>query len=831
MNLTFLRKFSATLLLSVAVVASAQKLPTKQEAAARAEKILTQMTLEEKVAYIGGDRDFYIRAIPRLNVPEIKMSDGPLGTRNDGNSTAYPAGIALAASWDIKLAHEMGAALGSDSRARGVNILLGPGLNIYRAPMCGRNFEYFGEDPYLASRMAVADVQGIQSMGVIATAKHYAANNQEWDRNRVSSDVDERTLREIYLPSFEYAVKEGHAGAIMDSYNLVNGVHSTQNTFLNIDVARKDWNFTGIIMSDWEATYDGVAAANGGLDLEMPSGKFMSPTTLLAAVKDGSVKESVIDEKVRRILRTSIEFGFFDRPQKTATPWNDPASRAVALKVAQEGFVLLKNQGGVLPLDRTKFKNIALIGPNAGIPATGGGGSSKIDPFSAVSPVDAVKNLVGDSAKIAYYPGLQLISDVFKTTSFTTTADGDTHGLVTEFFNNKDLTGPPALTRTDEHIAFNWSGGPYAPNGQQENFSARFTGYYTPAADGTYTFAVSGDDGFRLFVDDKPVIEQWVYQGETIVTKALDLKAGQHYKLRLEYFQGGGGAALGFGVTDGKSSALTDAVNAATNADLVILCVGFDDKSEGEGADRTFALPQPQYELIKQVEAANKNTVMVLTAGGNVDMVPFIDNTPALLHVWYPGQEGATAMAQVLFGDINPSGKLPASFERRWEDNATYNSYYDPDKTLHVKYTEGIFVGYRHFDKDNVKPMFPFGYGLSYTTFQYGGLKIGAPSADSTVPVTFTVKNTGKRAGAEIAEVYVGEKNPKVPRPVKELKGFARVELKPGESRSITVNLDRRAFSWYDANSHQWTADTGNYDILIGSSSAKIELTGNVALR
>jgi beta-glucosidase len=825
-------KFQVVVALFATMFASAQSAPSPQAVADRAEKILKQMTLEEKVAYVGGLNDFYVRAIPRLGTPELKMSDGPIGLRNDGKATAYPAGIALAASWDENLAKEFGASLGRDARARGVHFLLGPGVNIYRAPMCGRNFEYFGEDPYLASRMAVNDIEGIQSQGVIATIKHFAGNNQEWDRHHVSSDIDERTLREIYLPTFEAAVKEAHVGAFMDSYNLLNGVHMTQNGRLNTDIIRGEFGFTGVVMSDWDATYDGVAAANGGLDIEMPSGQFMSPDTLLKAVKDGSVKESTIDDKVRHILQTAIAFGFFDRPQKQGPPATQeiPQSRATALKAAQEGAVLLKNSG-VLPLDRTKLKTVAVIGPNAGVAVTGGGGSSLIDPYSAPTPYEAVKKLVGSSVNVVFKPGLIRLDEYFKTTKFTTTADGRTPGMVAEFFNNGDLSGTPAVKRTDEHVSFDWQEGSYTPGGPTDTFSARWSGYFTPSSDGNYSLLVSADDGYRLFVDDQKVLDQWPYHGMLITQKLIPMTAGHHYKLALEYHEGTGQASIGFGISDNKSTAREDAVAAAKSADAVILCAGFDATSEGEGSDRPFALPKEQLDLIHDVLAANKNVVLALNAGGNLDMRPFIDQTPALLHLWYSGEEGATALAQIVFGDVNPSGKLPASFEKRWEDNATYNSYYDSDSSKHVKYSEGVFLGYRHFDKSDVKPMFPFGFGLSYTSFQYGGLKVGEPGNDGTVAVTFQVKNTGQRAGTEIAEVYVGEKNPKVDRPAKELKGFSRVELKPGESRSVTVRLGKRSFSYYDVNTKHWVSDAATYDILVGPSSEKIDLRGEVKLQ
>lgn len=790
------------------------------------------MTLAEKLDYIGGYNDFYVRPIPRLGVPALKMADGPAGVRNYGDSTAYPTGIALASTWNPALVEEVGVSMGQDARARGVHFLLAPAVNIYRAPMCGRNFEYFGEDPFLSSRMAVAAVKGIQSQGVIATVKHFAGNNQEWDRHHVSSDIDDRTLHEIYLPAFESAVKEGHAGAIMDSYNPLNGVHMTENEGMNAGIAKKEWGFRGIIMSDWDATYDGIAAANGGLDLEMPSGKFMSRETLLKAVKSGRVQEATIDDKVRRIVRTAIEFGFFDRPQQIdSIPRGNPAAHRVALQAARESIVLLKNNG-LLPFDPAKLKRIAVIGPNAGVAITGGGGSSLVHPFEAATVVDAVKKLVGMETTVGYAPGVPVASDSFRQTEFSTTAEGGTPGLVAEYFNNPELKGAPALVRTDQHIVFDWGEGSYISGGPVDDFSARWTGYFTPASSGTYEFAASGDDGFRLYVDDRPIIEQWQYRGEAVTAQELRLVAGKHYKIRLEYFEGTGQAKIGFGISDGAPGALPLAVDAARNADAVILCAGFSSMTEGEGSDRPFDLPKEQVALIQAVLAVNHNVAIVLNAGGAVDVSRWIGSAPALLQAWYGGQEGGTAVAQVLFGVANPSGKLPISWERRWEDNSAFHSYYDRNGSKHVAYTEGVFLGYRHFDRAAVKPLFPFGYGLSYTTFRYGGLKIEPAKAtgNQTVQVTFNLTNTGSREGAEAAEVYVAEKRPKVERPVKELKGFAKVSLRPGETRTVTVPLDRRAFSYYDTAAAKWTVNPGDFEILVGSSSQQIEARGSVTI-
>jgi beta-glucosidase len=803
------------------------------EADQRAEKILSQMTLEEKIDYIGGVDGLYIRAIPRLGVPDLKMSDGPLGVRSYGLSTGYPGGINMAATWDTELEHEVGIEMGRDARARGVHFLLGPGMNIYRAPMCGRNFEYFGEDPFLASRMAVAVITGIQSQGVIATAKHFMGNNQEWDRHNVSSDIDERTMREIYLPSFEAAVKEGHVGAIMDSYNLVNGTHMTQNPHLMEEIAKKEWGFKGIIMSDWDATYDGVAAANAGLDLEMPSAKFMNRDALLPAIQSGTVSQATIDEKVRRILRTAIEFGFFDRPQYDPDDSTfNQEGRSVALKAALGGMVLLKNNG-VLPFDKFKLRTIAVIGPRAFPNIPEGGGSAHVATIVTQSFLEGISNyLAGTGTKIAYSPGIPDPSDVFNQTVFTTKPEGREVGLAGEYFDNAHLEGSPARIRTDASINFagDWWETPGAA--RAAGHSVRWTGYYTPKTTGEHTFYARGRDGFRLYVDGSLVMDHWEWGGGELQLKSVQLEAGRHYKLRLEYFRNGGRIMIGFGIATSDNAELTRAKEMASKADAVVLCVGFDVSTEGEGSDRSFALGGGQNDLIKAVLGANKNVVIVLTAGGNVDMSGWIESAQALLDAWYPGEEGGTALARILFGDVSPSGKLPASFERRWEDNATYNNYYDTNGGKHVAYAEGVFLGYRHFDKAGIKPLFPFGYGLSYTTFKFTNLKVTPRifQGDEPVKVSFEVTNTGQREGAEVAEVYVSDTHAKIARPIKELKGFAKVDLKPGETRSIEITLNRRAFSYFDAGKMQWTADAGDFGILVGNSSAHIELEEKVAL-
>jgi beta-glucosidase len=810
----------------------AQTGSSKAEVEARVESILSKMTTDEKIEIIGGMNDFYTRPIPRLGIPSLRMSDGPMGVHDFGLTTAYPAGIALAASWDVALAERFGASMGKDARARGVNFILGPGMNICRAPMNGRNFEYFGEDPFLASRMAVSVIQGMQGQHVVATAKHFAGNNSEFARMTLSSDIDERTLREIYLPAFEASVKEGHVGAVMDAYNLVDGTYMTQNDYLNNEILKKEWGFDGILMSDWGATHDGVAAAKGGLDLEMPSPTLMNRDALLPAINQGNLAIAILDDKVRRILRVAIEFGFFDQPQTdTAIPAYSQEGRQVALEMARGSIVLLKNSGNLLPLDASKLKTVAILGPDAYPAVISGGGSAESKPFNSVSYLEGISNRLGTKVNVLYGVDVPVLDEVFENSDFVTSPGGEP-GLKAEYFSNQDLKGPPALARTDRHVHFDWGEGSFAADEPIDHFSVRWTGYFVPKESGDYQFFTSADDGVRLFIDDQIGIDDWTPHSQTMDTVARHLEGGKPYKIRLEYFEDVGSAIVGFGVTRAEAFIGRQTKALAEKADAVIICVGFDPKTEGEGFDRPFQLPGGQDELIRQISAVNKNVIVVVTAGGNIDMTHWIDNVPALLHAWYPGQEGGTALAQILLGDYSPSGKLPVSLERQWEDNPTFHNYYPDNGSSHVKYAEGIFVGYRGSEHSGVKPLFPFGFGLSYSTFEYSRLSVTPQTGNLNEPVSvsFDVKNTGRREGAEVAELYVGDSHASVARPVKELKAFAKVNLKPGESRRVTLALPRRAFSFYDVTKKDWSAEPGDFAILVGGSSDNIPLRGKFAL-
>ncbi|MBO9633041.1 MAG: glycoside hydrolase family 3 C-terminal domain-containing protein [Chitinophagaceae bacterium] len=797
---------------------------------ARVNDLVSRMTLEEKIDYIGGYKGFYIRGIERLGLPEIKLTDGPVGTHKDGKSTAYPASVLSAATWDTALVYELGKQLGRDSKARGVHVLLAPGVNILRAPMGGRNFEYFTEDPFLNARMAVAYVKGLQDEKVVATVKHYAANNQEWDRHNVSSDIDERTLHEIYLPAYKAAVQEARAGSIMNSYNLINGVHASQHDLLNNKILKESWGFDGFVMSDWSSTYDAVGAANGGLDLEMPRARFMTREKLIPAIQEGLVKESTIDDKVKRMLRIIFRFGFFDNEQLDKNiPLDNPDAAKVALDLARGGIVLLKNQKGLLPLNTANTKTLAVIGPNANAYISGGG-SSYTFPFHSVSVLQGIQEF-SKNVNTVYAPGLPTLPDLVAQSVFYTEKGSRIRGLKAEYFSNIKLSGIPAKTIIDSTVSIN-NGWHIAAENQGIPFdhcSMRWTGVIRPDKTMGYQFTVRGFDGFRLYVDTALVINEWRDQGITTRDAVVQLEAGKEYNIRLEYFANVHPVDISFAWRPDKIL-FDDAIAAASKADAAIVCIGFNESSERESNDRPFALPQFQDSLIQCIAKANPNTIVLLNAGGNVDMEKWISKVPALLHTWYAGQEGGTAIAEVLFGRTNPSGKLPVSFEKRWEDNPAFNYYYDPTNSKRVPYKEGIFMGYRHYDRSTVKPRFPFGFGLSYTDFKYSGLKL-EKTGDATLKLSFDITNTGRLDGAEVAQVYVRELGPKLPRPYKELKGFSKTFLKKGEKKTITIMLDATAFEYYSTEKHGFVHDAGKYEIIVAASAEDIRLRKTVQIR
>src|SRR6266850_1860417 len=629
---------AAVLIFSCVCSLAQSNSPSSAQIETKIDSILGQMTIEEKIDLLGGVDGFYVRGIPRLGVPRFKMADGPLGVRNFGPATTMAGGIGLAATWNPALAEQVGTEIGRDARSKGVHFLLGPGVNIYRAPMNGRNFEYFGEDPFLASRVAVGCIKGVQSQGVSATIKHFLGNNSEFDRHNSDSIIDERALREIYLPVFEAAVKEAHVGAIMDSYNLTNGLHMSQNKYLLTDVVKKEWGFDGLIMSDWSGTYDGIEAANAGQDLEMPSGLHMNQQILRPAIEQGKVSIATIDDKVRRILSTAVRFGWLDRDQTgLSIPRYNPQGRQVALNAAREGITLLKNEGGLLPLSTRKIKSILIIGPDAFPAVPVGGGSAEVQPFAAISYLEGLANYPvnhsGNLFQVNYDRGVLSYSDLANATNFTTAETKGQSGLRAEYFDNLDLKGTPRITRTEEHLDFGTAARLLFP---EQTLSSRWTGYYSPQDSGSYdvfvqtTREVGGS--YRLYVDDKLVLDNWTTLTALADYRTLRLEPGAH-KIVLE--QHGRAfrraARLRMGVVRAGQFVSDNAKKLAASADVVVVAAGFDSESEAESADRTFRLPLGQDELIQEMAAANKNTIVVMTSGGSVDMNAWLDRVPTLV--------------------------------------------------------------------------------------------------------------------------------------------------------------------------------------------------------
>jgi len=839
----FMRTCMLPILLICALSALAQApAPSSPGIEAKAHAMIAKLTLEQKIDLLGGVDGMYTHQSPSIDLPRFKMSDASVGVRTWGPTTAYAGGVSLAATWDRDFARKLGEALGKDARARSVNFLLGPGVNIARSPINGRNFEYLSEDPFLNGDMVVPFIQGVQSQGVIATVKHYALNNQEYNRHNVDSEADERTMREIYLPAFEAAVTRGHVDAVMNSYNLINGSHATQNEFLNLKVLKGEWAFKGILMSDWDATYDAVGAANNGLDLEMPGPRFMNSKNLLAAVKDGTVKEATMDDKLMRLFCTVLRYGFLDRPQfDPADSTYSVADRAVALQGALESITLLKNEGQTLPLDASKVKTIAVIGPNAWPAVTGGGGSSEAQAFEPVSILTGIANLAGPNVHVLYTRGLPEMNDVFWNTHWAGKVNVAT-------YPSKDFTGTPE-TADAQGIA-NWKDEWWGPDDKTPR-SIRYTAAFKAEKAGKYLVlaAISGNDSYKITIDGKQLTSPPHAEGQAPQFWTLDLTAGQQVSVVTDYLPGFVGIRFGLGMAYEPDLISAEAKEFAAKADVAIVAVGFNKGTEGEGADRTFELPWGQDSLIEAVAAANPRTIVALTGGGGMDTRRWLDKVPALLHTYYPGQEGGTAVAEVLFGKHNPEGKLPVSFDRSWDENPSAKYYYPipgADTTLHVtetdgrkvdyviphvKYEDGLMVGYRYWTTTGKHPLFPFGFGLSYTTFSFSKLQAPATAASgSTVPVSFDVTNTGSVAGAEVAQLYVSDPSARATRPERELKGFEKVRLAPGETKHVTLNLDARAFSYWDAAAHKWTIDPGKFVVRVGDSSENTPLHAELTL-
>nr|BFE58803.1 hypothetical protein GCM10020063_033290 [Dactylosporangium thailandense] len=793
-----------------------------QTPAQRADELLAAMTQAEKLTMLHGGAGCgfagCVDANTRLGIPQIRLQDGPVGA-GDGFTgvTQLPAPVASAATWDTALARRYGEVLGAEQWGKGTNVVLAPTVNIVRDPRWGRAFESFGEDPYLAGQIGAADIQGIQSQGPMAQVKHYAAYNQETNRNTLSDNaiVAARTQREIYLPAFEAAVQQGQADSAMCSYSAVNGAFACENGPLQNDVLKRDLGFTGFITSDWGATHSTVASANNGLDMEMPGSQYFG-AALTTAVQNGQVSQATIDDHVRRILLSMFRRGLFDKTQTvdTAAVVTTSAHADVARQVARDGAVLLKNAGNALPL--AGGATVAVIGPGGGTRAmVQGGGSAAVNAPYVVTPYDAIH---ARSASAVYAPGIPAADG-----ALPPVPAGAFTGLTAAYYNSTDLSGTAVLTRAETAIDKVWGGASPAPGVNATNWSARYTATLHPTVSGTYQFSLTSDDGSRLIVNGQQVINNWFNQGSTTRTGSVTLSAGQNVSVEVDYFQGGGASNLTLGWSAPGQSVHDQAIAAARGAGTALVFV---DNFESEGSDLAgIDLSAAQNQLVADVAAVNPNTVVVVNSGSAVAM-PWVNSVKAVVEAWYPGQEDGNALAALLYGDANFTGRLPVTFPARLADVPANTTAQWPGQGGQVQYSEGLKVGYRWYDAQNVTPLFPFGHGLSYTTFTYSNLTVATPDATGRVAVAFDVTNTGTRAGAEVPQVYVGQPA-STGEPPKNLRGFAKVSLAAGQTQRVTVTLDARSFqTWGTA----WTTTAGTHQVYVGASSRDIRLTGQVSI-
>ncbi len=812
----------------------------------RVEDLLGRLTLDEKVALMAGSAPFTLHGVSRLGVPAVRVTDGPTGVRSQEGAaaTVFPVGVAMAATWNPDLTAEVAAAIAREALALNNQVVLAPTINIVRTPLWGRAFETYSEDPFLAGVLGAAYIDGLQGEGVGASLKHYAVNNQEVGRMTLSAQVDERTLREIYLAGFEIAVKTAHPWTVMAAYNRVNGTYATEHDHLLNDILKGEWGWDGVVVSDWGAVHATVPAACGGTDLEMPGPPRWFGEALLAAAHSGAAPDYRIDDAARRMIRLILRTGVLDGRPAPDGELRTSRHRAIAARAAEEAVVLLKNEGDLLPLDPTALRTLAVVGPNAAASRIQGGGSSQVRGVRGVSILQAIGDLLGERADVLHADGgdNEPVPPAARPEMFSPDAARGAVGLTCEYFADTGFVGPPYRAGVERGVGKLVSA--QALSGRNEGLAAlRWSGWFWPERAGRHEFAVRAPGACRLRLDgadliglDTPgVADTMDILGTSVARRiaAVDLAAGAGYPITLEYVRPADLADLAWeqvfvGVRSPRGS-IDEAASLAARADAAVVVIGAASTSEGEGYDRAgLDLPGDQNALVEAVLAANARTIVVLTNGAPYAL-PWIDHAPAVLEAWLGGEEGPHALARILFGDAQPCGRLPVTFPRRLEDTPAHPYYPGGDTAV---YGEGLFVGYRHFDRAAQPPLFPFGHGLTYTSFAYSGLE--APeqvTAGEAVDIVFTLTNIGLRPGKETAQLYVRPRGPSVERPVKELKGFAKVALAPGERREVRMRLDARAFSFYDPGRHAWIAEPGAYDLLICASAADIELQTTVRLK
>jgi beta-glucosidase len=820
----------------------------------RVTDLLGRMTLQEKVALVTAGK-----GCARLELPSYVNEHGPFGFKGRFGSekepmligTYFPVSIAMASTWDQPMVSNITSAMGAEMKAAGGMGAAGPAMNIIRDPRAGRSFEYFTEDPFLNGGIATAYTLGLQSQKVMACLKHFACNNQELNRHAIDVLVSERALREIYLPGFKAAIQDGGAWSVMAAYNLLNGTHCCENPFLLMQALRKDWGFKGFVMSDWAGTHSTEASATAGLDLEMPS-ELWYGKKLEESVKTGKLPEATLDTMVGNILRSMFWCGAFDsKPSLDKSILANPEHLKIARAAAADSMVLLKNDKAVLPFDLSKIKQIAVIGPNGNYGPQynngrydahllEGGGSSylSVPQERLVTPFQGIQTNAGTNVRVVYAPGCYAENGCGTIPpKYLRTPDGKQEGLLASYYNNAKFSGSPAKLEVDTQISHSWKKDlpiPEAGRSQDDGsrFSVAWNGTVHPPETRDYTFSVRNYSGqAKLFVNGKLLASNergsrrnWNEAG------TIRLKEGHAYDIRLEYAKTADFADVRLEWDYENNAWMKQALALAKESDAVILTVGLSGESgETEAGDRKkLRLFPAQEKLIREISQANKKTAVVLIAGSAIDTRNWMDDVPAILMAWYPGEQGGNGLADVLFGKADPGGRLPITFPTSLKQYP--EDYYSFSNT--IAYNEGIFVGYRYFDKHQLEPLFPFGYGMSYTSFSYGkptlmkgSVKIGEP-----VMVSLNVTNTGGREGSEVVQLYVHEDQCSVARPPKELKAFQKISLKPGESKKVTFTLDKHSFAYFSEKKKDWVVEPGKFDLLIGSSSRDVRRKVSVTM-
>lgn len=801
------------------------------------EQIIGQLSFEEKVSLLAGRDLWHTVSIDRLAIPSIRVSDGPNGVRGafgniESTSACTPVGIALGATWNPDLVREIGMLLGEEAKTKDVQLVLGPTVNIHRSPLAGRNFECFSEDPFLSGELAAGYIAGVQSVGVGACIKHFVCNDQETDRFNISVEIDRRTLHEIYLEPFRKAIKMASPWAVMTAYNRVNGVHASENHYLLHSVLRRKWGYDGLILSDWFGTYS-EKVVDGELDLEMPGPpRWMQLDLVRTAIQTGRIEIDHINSKVRRILSLSQRSEKMPHSDAQMERSEDRSHhQKIIRRAGQEAIVLLKNDS-VLPIDLNRIHSIAVIGENAHYLQILGGGSSFVAPHYVISPLEGIQRKVGDQSQVGYAPGCFIHKSLPNPAPDTLFTEEGMPGLSMDFFDNTELAGTPAYQLTTKRFHFGWFDRS-VPKVSQEGFSVRLSGYFMPKESGKHILGLNLVGWGRLEIGDKEIINTWdISEPEGEWTKEIELQAGEKYPINIDYKWQGDTKwrMLSFGHLPPQSTDLLgEAIDLACQADLAIVVAGLTSEWEAEGFDRpNMRLPYGTDELIEKIASVNPRTVVVLNCGSPVEM-PWLDQVAGVLQMWYDGQEQGNALADILFGDVSPSGKLPITFPRKCEDNPSFDNF--PGKNGEVNYQEGLEVGYRHYESKGIDPLFHFGYGLSYTSFDLFDLRVKKlQDGLGKLYAYVKVKNSGDYLGQEVVQLYVRKivenNNPSM----KQLRAFRKVLIEPQETVQLEFVLDSEAFWHYDVDADGWIVNSGTYEIIIGTSSSDERLVSKISI-